>query len=148
MCSSLNPCLVLIVDDEDQIRRMFDAARGLFLSNGLDLVVASSLREAATEIARRPFDVVLLDLNLPQETAGAETVRRIAALTKAPIIAFTGSLDGGIREVAITSGAKDFLLKTEIDLPALAGVLRDAAAQYRERRRIEGEFDSLIARTG
>ena len=53
---------ILIVDDEVSIREMLD--RGLSRA-GYNTAVAANAREALEELAKDPFDIVLLDVNMP-----------------------------------------------------------------------------------
>lgn len=60
---------------------------------------------------RRRFDVLLLDLGLPDST-GAETIERAArALPAMPIVVLTGERDEESAQGAIQSGAQDYLVK-------------------------------------
>src|SRR5207248_220938 len=71
---------VLVVDDNATNRRVFEA----YVSSwGMRAAVAVDAQEAMIELrravdARDPFDVVLLDFNIPREN-GLELARRIAA---------------------------------------------------------------------
>lgn len=56
------PASILVVDDESTIT---DALQLLLSDNGYDVIVASTAKEAETLLARRWFDLVFLDLCLP-----------------------------------------------------------------------------------
>src|SRR5690606_311996 len=69
------------------------------LEDGLDL------------LARETFDVILLDMNLPDST-GEETYQTaLKKAAKIPIIMMTGMEDELLAEDAIRSGAQDYLSK-------------------------------------
>jgi len=70
------PVKVLIVDDEPAMRRALSAA----LTAGGRLVEAAQDAEEAIEaIHQQPFDLVLLDINMPG-MGGIEACRRIRPL--------------------------------------------------------------------
>ncbi len=61
------------------------------------------------------FDVILLDLGLP-DSFGIETLRKLnETKPKAPIIVLTGLADEAVGSEAVKSGAQDYLLKGQID---------------------------------
>jgi two-component system KDP operon response regulator KdpE len=58
--ASLKP-LVLVIDDEVQIRRLL---RACLESNGYRVVEASTGKEGISQLAQHPPDLVILDLGL------------------------------------------------------------------------------------
>lgn len=91
------------------------------LSKGLELVVETS------------FDVVLLDLVLP-DSQGLDTVVRLrAASKKIPIVVLTGVEDEELGLRLIQVGAQDYLVKGHVTGPLLTRSLRYAV----ERERVE-----------
>jgi PAS domain S-box-containing protein len=85
---------------------------------GVDVVQASDGREAIAAVeravvARRPFDVVLMDVQMPH-LSGHEAARRLRAEHSAealPIIALTAAALVSEREEAMAAGMNDFLTK-------------------------------------
>ncbi len=99
--------------------------------------VAENLTVALSQLENKKFDIVMLDLNLP-ESSGIETLDRIIGLPgiMPPVIVLTGLDDEAIGMSAIERGAEDFLIKNTIDAAQLSRSIRYAI----ERKRIE---DSL-----
>jgi DNA-binding response OmpR family regulator len=64
---------ILVVDDEQQIREMYAIA---FSRSGYSVQTAESAEEALEIMAKTPFQVLFLDLNLPGMN-GIELCRRI-----------------------------------------------------------------------
>ncbi len=99
---------ILIVDDERVLRHTL---AGLFEYIGYQVSEAASGREALEHLRRQTFDVVILDLKMP-EMDGTEVLK--AARPLAPDTVFIlltayGTMDSAI--AAIRHGAFDYLLK-------------------------------------
>jgi PAS domain S-box-containing protein len=93
----------------------------------------SRLDEVLDRVGREPFDVLLLDLGLPdsQGLATFERVNRQAPMM--PIIIFSGAIDERLAVEAVANGAQDYLVKGQID-----SVLLKRAIHYAiERKRAE-----------
>jgi DNA-binding NtrC family response regulator len=67
------PASILVVDDENTIT---DALQLLLSDHGYDVIVASTAKETETLLARRWFDLVFLDLRLP-DADGIELLEHI-----------------------------------------------------------------------
>jgi DNA-binding NtrC family response regulator len=67
------PVSILVVDDENTIT---DALQLLLSDHGYDVIVASTAKETETLLARRWFDLVFLDLRLP-DADGIELLEHI-----------------------------------------------------------------------
>jgi len=111
---------VLVVDDEDAIRRLFHRA---LVRRGYRVVEAVNGEEALREIrtGAHPIDIVLLDNGLPDQS-GLDVVsalRQDDATSTLPVILVTGQ--GGVadRVNGLQAGADDFVAKP-VDLDELA----------------------------
>ncbi len=102
---------VLVVDDNAVNRQVVK----LFLAPlGLELVEAGNGREALERLAAKTFDLVLLDVHMP-EMDGRECIARIRA-AKAPwrdlpVIALTAEAMSGDRENLLALGMTDYAPK-------------------------------------
>jgi len=114
---------VLVVDDD--IRNIFALAALLERSHA-EVVVAESGIEALGILEREPeFDVVLMDIMMPIMD-GYDTIRAIRDLDQfdaLPIIAVTGKVMDGERELCIEAGANDYVPKP-VDTAELLAALR------------------------
>lgn len=117
---------VLIVDDHPQIVELIEA----YLEPlNLDVEVARDGREALECLARRPPDVVLLDIMMPR-LSGYEVCRRIKddpATRHIRVIMVTALNELGDVERARESGADEYISKpvNKIELLALVARLLD-----------------------
>jgi PAS domain S-box-containing protein len=112
----------------------------------------SRLSGALECIAEDRFDVVLLDLGLPDSSglATLRTVRRQAV--KLPIIVLTGNDDEQTGVDAIREGAQDYLIKGQVDKNLLVRSIKHAV----ERKQMENALqelndtleDRILERTG
>ena len=100
--------LVLVVDDEPSLRKVF---RTSLTASGFAIEEARSGEEAVEILPQHPFDLVLLDINMPG-IGGVEACREIRAL--APKI---GILMVTVRDAendmvrALEAGADDYVTK-------------------------------------
>jgi two-component system, OmpR family, response regulator RegX3 len=95
---------VLMVEDDDAIAEPL--ARGLE-REGLDVERAAT---GAAALAAQDYDVVLLDLGLP-DLDGFEVCRRLRAVSSVPIIVVTARSDEVDRVVGLELGADDYIVK-------------------------------------
>jgi len=112
---------VLIVEDEPALLR---ALRINLRARGYDVAAASAGREALAEARRRPPDVVLLDLGLP-DVDGREVIRELRGWSAAPVIVLSGRAGSGDKIGALDAGADDYVTKP-FDMEELLARLRAA----------------------
>lgn len=75
------------------------------------IIHADRLAKAITLLREEPFDVVLLDLSLP-DSQGLETLKKVQATTPAlPIVVLTHHQDDALAIQAVQMGAQDYLPK-------------------------------------
>jgi len=131
--SSINALDILIVED-DPINRIL--LEGLLEESTLSIsqaLAAESLSAAMTLFDTNRFDVVLLDLNLPdsQELGTLTKVIKKAPLTA--VIVITGEYGEDLGLEAIAQGAQDYLVKSSFDHEMLSKSIHYAI----ERKRME-----------
>jgi DNA-binding NtrC family response regulator len=124
---------ILVVDDEERFRA--NLARMLTLE-GLTVLALASGREALAALAQAPYDVVLLDLRMP-DLDGLATLAEIKKLRpETEVIILTGhaSLDAAMEIIKL--GGYDYLLKP---CPMEDLMLKIDAAWDRKREREKGK---------
>jgi diguanylate cyclase (GGDEF)-like protein/PAS domain S-box-containing protein len=124
---------LLVVEDNPGDARLL---REMFNEQGsqkTELVNVASMSEAEKRITRRQFDIILLDLGLP-DAQGLEVVRRAhAAAPRVPLVVLTGLDDESVAAQALQRGAQDYLIKGQIEPRSLFRALRYAV----ERKTME-----------
>ncbi|MCI0377879.1 MAG: response regulator [Gemmataceae bacterium] len=124
---------VLLVDDEPDVRLF---SRMLLESIGLECDEAANGKLALAAFAENHYDLVLLDLDMP-ELGGLATCREMRKLSHRPhlkIILFSGRSHPDEMAQMLLSGADDFLLKpvTAVQLQArIQAALKLKQAQER-----------------
>lgn len=89
------------------------------------------LSEAFSTCENARFDVVLLDLGLP-DAYGIGTFRTFRArVPDLPVLVLTGLDDKAVGLLAIRDGAQDYLVKREIDPSGLSRAIRYAIERHR-----------------
>ena len=133
---STGPAHILLVEDNAGDARLL---RELLTETGagrLTLTHVDRLDAAIRCLTQAAFDIILLDLSLP-DSQGAETlVRMHAAAQGIPIVLVTGREDEELGLQLIQAGAQDYLVKGQTTAPLLARALKYAV----ERKRLEEEL--------
>jgi signal transduction histidine kinase len=124
---------ILLVEDNPADARL---AREI-LSEGqtyeFEMAEAGTLAQALMLLGQRPFDVVLLDLSLP-DSLGIDGVKRIRAQNDTvPIVVLTGLDDEEAAVSALQQGVQEYLVKGIESAPIMGRAIRYAI----ERKRID-----------
>ncbi len=114
---------VLVVED-NSVNQL--VAIGQLQRLGHECVVAASGAEAIREVANAIFDIVLMDIQMP-DMDGYQAARRIRQMPEPkrgiPIIAITAHALAGEREKCIAAGMNDYLAKP-VSLEQIGAVIR------------------------
>ena len=118
--------ILLLVEDNPGDARLL---REMFSEQGLhntQLTHVECMSDAEKHLAGSAFDVILLDLGLP-DAQGLGAVRRAhSAAPRVPLVVLTGLDDESLAAQALQEGAQDYLIKGQLDARALLRALRYA----------------------
>jgi PAS domain S-box-containing protein len=115
--------LLLVIDSAIHARSIGDA---LAEAGRFDVVHSTNLPDTLRHLEESPFDVVLLDLFLP-DSHGAEAITRVrGAAPDTPVVVLTDDDDEGIIDAVLAAGAQDILTRDRIDPELLGRSLRYA----------------------
>jgi DNA-binding NtrC family response regulator len=108
MGNSITPIEILLVDDDPQICNLLG---GELERIGHRVTTRMSGSDALTELRSRDFDVILLDINMPQMSGMEvlEAVKNMGSLSEVIMLTGHGTIDRAIE--AMKLGAYDFLTK-------------------------------------
>lgn len=104
------------------------ASRDVTVETASDLTSARSRLEDASD----PFDLVILDLNLP-DSSGLDTLEAVLeAAPERPVVVLTGTDDTRLGQRALERGAQDYLVKSHVT-PRLLAQTATYAIERRQR---------------
>ena len=104
-----------------------------------DVAQAPTLAAAEQALEHNSFDVVLLDLSLP-DSAGMDTISAMRSVTpELPIVLLTGLDDEEVGLQALQNDAQDYFVKSDLSTRGLERTIRYAT----ERKRLGDEMKSL-----
>ena len=127
--------VVLIVDDESQIRRFLRAG---FELEGFEVHEATNATEALRFATLRPLDLIILDLALP-DLDGSEILERLRVWSNLPVIVLSVRSAEAEKVRLLELGADDYVVKPF----GMAELLARAKAAL--RRHIRGTAgDSVV----
>ncbi len=144
---NLDGIRVLLVEDNPGDARLFTELLRDAGASHLTMVHADRLAAALDHLNNDSFDVMLLDLSLPDADGLDTLVRAHAHAPKIPIVVLTGHDDEALAVRAVRAGAQDYLVKGRVDGELLVRSIRYASERGRslealERR--EEHYRSLI----
>ena len=130
------PIKILLVEDNPGDARLIKETLSEAASDQFEIVCAERLDLALEHVAQHEFDIVLLDLTLP-DSSGLHTFERMhAQAPRVPTIVLTGLDVETLGTEAVHKGAQDYLIKGQVDTPLLVRSIRYAI----ERRLLENQL--------
>lgn len=124
------PVNVLVVEDSPTDALLLREALTDERSMQFQTAHAETLEEALHRLQEQPFDLILLDLGLP-DSQGLETFARMHNhVPQIPIIVLTGLDDDTLAIQAVKEGAQDFLTKGRVDRYWLVRNIRHALERH------------------
>jgi len=117
---------ILLVEDNPGDARLLQETLRDADGFAFDLIHVERLDEALARLATMAFDVLLLDLHLPDGT-GTDAVARLTAVAPhLPVVVLTGTDDQALGVEAVRCGAQDYLVKGQTDHRLLTRAMRYA----------------------
>ena len=143
---------ILVVDDESEIREGLEL---LLKTEGYQVSSAETAQSGLTRLEERPFDLMLLDVSLP-DSNGIEMLKEIHRQDpQLPIVMITayGSIE--MARAAFKSGAMDYITKPWSNDELLAQVaqavearrLRDENVQLKRALKQRFNFPNIIGKS-
>ncbi|MDE0805180.1 MAG: response regulator [Acidimicrobiales bacterium] len=152
---------ILVVDDDVDVGSMIETMIGAAYADDDQTYVvtrAGSMAEALEMAEDRIFDLVLLDLVLPDSTDLTTVLRMLDSVPRSPVVVVTGSHDETLALDALRAGAHDYILKSNLDVETLWRTIRHTLTRHRaylsrievleERRRLDAELTHLATDDG
>ncbi len=118
---------ILIVEDDLVVRNLLQS---IFMRHKLPVSLADNLAQAQAHLAREPFDLMMLDLRLP-DGDGLKFLEQVATLPERPLVVMVtgfGSIESAVS--CMRAGAFDYVLKPFS--PSQIDVILRKAQTYRQ----------------
>lgn len=117
---------LLAVEDDPSLSFVLEEALAHNRDTPIDATMASKLSEALRALERDTFQLVLLDLSLP-DSDGIETLSRVRERQPdVPIVVLTGNDDPDLARRIVELGVDAYLLKGEVGSRRLIEAIRAA----------------------
>jgi diguanylate cyclase (GGDEF)-like protein len=127
---------LLYVDGNDDDVVYLKASLGRQDVKSIELVRAETMADALNALKNGQFDVILLELNLP-DSMGPDSVHRIqSADPSVPIVVLSCNSDEDFAVEILNRGVQDYIVKREGDGRAIRRVLRCAIERKRSDERL------------
>jgi len=131
------PIKVLLVEDNPGDARLIREMLKEAAAARFELVHVVRLDEALKLLGEASFDVLLLDLTLP-DSQGLDTFFRVySQAPDVPIVVLTGLADEVVGVESVKGGAQDYLVKGQVDSNLLARALRYAIERKQAEERLQ-----------
>lgn len=142
--AAAGPLQLLLVEDNPADAELTEERLSRVPGFRFDLRHVDTLEGARHQVRARRYDVVLLDLNLP-DSRGIETLARLREVApRIPVVVLTGVVDQALRTRILAEGAQDVIGKNEPPWLLLSRSVAYAASRLRARER-QQRFATLVA---
>lgn len=137
------PRILVIEDNPGDARLVAECFREDGARLALAIATAGSLAAGIAALEREPFDIVLLDLSLP-DSSGIETFRKLQARASAvAVVVLSGNEDEALAAEIVKMGAQDSLSKDFLGIPLAGPLIRRTVRHAIERKQIHEKLKSV-----
>ncbi len=133
---------VLLVEDDQEFADILRIRLSKEKDPRLEITCLPTLQQAMESLAKKTWDLILLDLMLP-DSSGIETFTTLRSQARhTPVVIMSGLDSDSLAIDAVRKGAEDYLVKGEINSRLLLRVLHHAM----DRHRIKEKLASVTGR--
>jgi hypothetical protein len=134
--------ILLIEDNKDDVELIKNCLIRDPSNPKVSITNVSRLEEGINQASTKPFDIVLLDLSLPDSLSGdINTFYHFHSYIESiPVIIMTGRNDPDTATKAIRAGAQDYFIKEDLS-PKSQGLIRCVRYAYERGKHIEDKRD-------
>jgi DNA-binding NtrC family response regulator len=128
---------VLQIEDNASHARLFQEILGEIEEFKLELKWVTRLADGISLLGVENFDVVLLDLSLP-DVGGLDSFNKLyAAYPDVPVIILTSANDERLAILAVRAGAQDYFFKGQVESKILSHAIRYAVERGKLIRQLK-----------
>ncbi|WP_026104401.1 hybrid sensor histidine kinase/response regulator [Anabaena sp. PCC 7108] len=117
---------ILLIEDNLAEARLLQEFLKQAQTKEFSLVHVQRLRDAFSELSQQTYDVILLDLTLPDSQGLSSLPLLISHAPRTPIVVLTNTNDEELAIEAVREGAQDYLVKRQVNPDALVRSVRYA----------------------
>ncbi len=144
---------VLLVEDNHDYAWMLRLILNQVAPNRYELVHNERLSEALQSLQQQQYDVILLDLSLPDSRGFITFSQLYEHAAHIPIVVMTAMNDKELALRAVRAGAQDYLVKGEMDVNRLVQAMQYAVERHQmvenlRRLSLLDELTGLLNRRG
>ncbi len=133
---------ILLVEDDQEFAELLKIRLSQEKNPRLEITCLPSLQQALESLGEKTWDLILLDLMLP-DSSGIETFITLRAQARhTPVVILSGLDNDQLAIDAVRKGAEDYLVKGEIDSRLILRVIHHAL----DRHRIKEKLASVTGR--
>ena len=143
----MNQISILYIEDNAADFRLIKEFLKETKRSAFNLVLAGTLKDGIEQIQKNNFDIILLDLNLP-DSVGFQTFKKVFSCCKGiPLVLVTGDKDEDLSLKLITEGAQDYISKNNMNAFLIEKTIQYAIERNKseqELRKSEEKYRYLI----
>ncbi len=146
MAASSVSVRILLIEDNLAEARLLQEILALSQFNQFSLVHVKRLQEALLQLNQKEFDVILLDLTLPDSEGLGSLAPLLSKAPHLPIVVLTNTNDDELALEAVRRGAQDYLIKRHINTNMLVRSVRYAIERKQALEALQAVNDQLNMR--
>ncbi|MCB9799688.1 MAG: response regulator [Candidatus Omnitrophica bacterium] len=132
---------VLLIEDDIQYSDLLATRLSKGSGQKFILTRVERFEQAHEKLSRESYDVILLDIQLP-DTQGGDTLNKIQHFARSiPVVVLTGNDQLAMQ--AINAGVQDYLVKGQADVRFISRILRYAIERKRNEERLRARTAEL-----
>jgi DNA-binding NtrC family response regulator len=140
------PVSILLVEDSPEDVALFKEMLGEAKTVPFELTHCDTLSSSLALLSKGGFEVILLDLSLPDGRGLDTVVRTHSAVPNIPIVVMSGLGDEELAVRALRQGAQDYLVKGQVDSNTLIRSVRYAIERNQAEDALRKAHDKLELR--
>ncbi len=141
-----DPIRILLVEDNPGDAGLVTEMLGETTSVQFELTESDRLETALELLEKRKFDIILLDLSLPDGYGLNTVIQMHVAGPEIPIVVMSGLGDEDLAIKALHEGAQDYLVKGRVDSDLLIRSVRYAIERKQSEEALRKAYDELERR--
>jgi sigma-B regulation protein RsbU (phosphoserine phosphatase) len=142
---------ILLIEHETDFARLVKGVLEEARGTAFEVAVVSQMQTGLARLADGEFDLVLVDLSLP-DGAGLANIKRLAAeAPRVPVIVLGHVTDETVAIEAVHEGAQDYLVKSQLNPQLLGRAIRYAVERQRSdaalleaEEKYRGIFENIV----